>query len=81
MTREEYLNGGAYQTAKRGMDLPQTKLTPLAIVSIRSDVRKRVKLRKEINDTLSNAALAKKWGVHVRTIESVLSYRTGDEIP
>lgn len=81
MTRDEYLNGGYYLVAKRGMELPQTKLTPLAIVQIRADARKREQLRKEIKDTLSNEALARKWNVHVRTIEKVLSYQTGAHIP
>ena len=79
MTREEYLlNPSAH--CKRGWDLPQTKLPPLAVVAIREAARKREAMRKEINETLSNAALAKQWNVHVRTIEKVLSYETARHI-
>lgn len=79
MTREEYLLN-ASSTCKRGWDLPQTKLPPLAILSIRESARRREQLRKEINDTLSNKALAKAWGVHQRTIEKVLTYETARHV-
>jgi hypothetical protein len=80
MNRAEYLvNARLY--CKRGFELPQTKLPPLAIVAIRQAAKRRVELRKEINDTLSNAALAKQWGVHERTIEKVLNYTTAKHIP
>jgi hypothetical protein len=79
MTREEYLmNPSAY--CKRGFDLPQTKLPPLAVVAIREAARKRDQLRAEINQKYSNAALAKQWGVHVRTIEKVLAYETARHV-
>lgn len=67
--------------AARGFDLPQTKLPPLAVVAIRQAARERERMRQEINEKYSNAALAKAWGVHVRTIEKVLSYETGAHIP
>ena len=79
MTRDEYLvNPGAH--CKRGFDLPHTKLPPLAVVSIRESARRREQMRQEITDKYSNAALAKAWGVHVRTIEKVLSYETARHV-
>ena len=79
MKRDEYLlSPGAY--CKRGWDLPQTKLPPLAIKSIRDSAILREKMRKEITEKYSNEALAKAWGVHVRTIEKVLSYETGKHV-
>ena len=79
MKRDEYmLNPSAY--CKRGWDLPQTKLPPLAIKSIRDSDVLREKMRKEITEKYSNEALAKAWGVHVRTIEKVLSYETGRHV-
>lgn len=66
---------------KRGFECWQTKLPEKAVISIREAARKRVELRKQINDTLSNSALAKKWNVHPRTIEKVLSYETARWIP
>ncbi len=68
-------------TAKRGMELSWTKLPPAAIADIRSAAVERDRLRKEITDRLSNKALAKKWGVHHRTVEKVLSYETARHLP
>jgi transcriptional regulator GlxA family with amidase domain len=67
--------------APRGQELPQTKLLDLDIVSIRSAAKQRENLRKHIRENLSNEALAKQYGVHVRTIEKALSYETGSHIP
>lgn len=75
MTRDEYQQRQREFSA-RGMDLPQSKLLPLQIVAIREAAQRREQMRREINDTLSNAALAKAYGVHVRTIEKVLSYES-----
>lgn len=79
MTRTEYLLL-ITPHVKRGMDLPQTKLPPKAIKMIREAAVIREKMRKEITEKYSNAALAKQWGVHPRTIEKVLSYETGKHI-
>lgn len=57
----------------RGLDLPQTKLMPLDVSEIRSAARQRDRLKAHIRENLSNAALAKKFGVHERSIEKVLS--------
>lgn len=75
MTRDEYQQRQREFSA-RGMDLPQSKLTPLEVAAIRAAAVKREQMRREINDTLSNAALAKAYGVHVRTIEKALSYES-----
>ena len=79
MTRDEYqLRAGEF--CKRGFDLPQTKIPPLAVIAIREAARKREQMRAEITAKYSNAALAKEWGVHPRTIEKILSYETGKHI-
>ena len=80
MNRSEYLIR-AKEFCKRGFDLPQTKLPPLAVVAIREAARKRAELRREIDEKYSNAALSKQWRVHVRTIEKVLSHETWRHIP
>lgn len=79
MDRQEYISRRT-EFAPRGQELPQTKLLALDIVSIRSSARQRENLRKHIRDNLSNDALAKQYGVHVRTIEKVLSYETGSYV-
>lgn len=71
MDRAEY-QLRAREFVKRGMELPQSKLTPLEVDAIRSAARQRESLRKHIRDNLSNAALARSFGVHERTVEKVL---------
>ncbi len=71
----------AKANALRGQELPQTKLLDMDIVSIRSAAKQRENLRKYIRENLSNAALAKQYGVHIRTIEKCLTYETGSHIP
>lgn len=80
MNRSEYQSRRT-EFAPRGQDLPQTKLLDLDIITIRSAAKQRSNLRKHIADNLSNAALAKQFGVHIRTIEKVMSYETGCHIP
>ena len=80
MNRDEWeLRAGEF--CKRGFDLPQTKVPPLAVVAIREAARKREQLRREITEKYSNVALAKQWGVHPRTIEKILSYETARHVP
>jgi transcriptional regulator GlxA family with amidase domain len=66
---------------KRGQELPQTKLLEMDVISIRSAARQRESLRQHIKNTLSNEALAKSFGVHVRTIERVLKDETWTHLP
>jgi hypothetical protein len=75
LERGEYLSR-ARSMALRGQDLGQSKLNDDAIESIRSAQAQREKLRAHIKSTLSNEALASIHGVHVRTIEKVLSFET-----
>jgi hypothetical protein len=80
LERGEYLSR-ARSMALRGQELPQTKLLDIDIVSIRSAAKQRESLRKHIRDNLSNEALAKQYGVHLRTIEKCVQYHTGSHIP
>lgn len=79
LSREEYLSRRT-EFAPRGQELPQTKLLAIDIISIRSAARQRESLRQHIKSKLSNDALAKSYGVHIRTIEKVLSYETGGHV-
>lgn len=72
LDRDEYLLR-ARELAPRGQDLPHAKLLDLDVLAIRSAARQRESLRQHIRDNLSNEALARKFGVHVRTVEKVLS--------
>lgn len=74
-TRAQYLLAPA-AFAKRGEELPQAKLTAELVKEIRSARRQREQLRKFIADNLSNEALAKRLGVHVRTIEKAITNET-----
>lgn len=66
----------ARELAPRGQDLPQAKLLEMDIIDIRSAKRQREALLKHIRDNLSNAALARRHGVHERTIEKIVSYES-----
>lgn len=79
LSRPEYQSRRT-EFAPRGHELPQTKLLGLDIVTIRSADRQRKALLQYIRENLSNAALAKQFGVHVRCIEKVLSRETGSHI-
>ena len=65
MTRHEYRNGGALQSARRGNALLHARLTPALVREIRAN---------------RNGMTAKQWaaqiGTHHRTIEKVRSYET-----
>ena len=71
----------AREFAARGQDLPQAKLLDLDVAAIRSAARQREALRKHIRENLSNDALARQFGVHVRTIEKVLSVDSWSHVP
>jgi len=79
MERGEYLSR-ARSMALRGQDLGQSKLNDDAIKEIRSAAVQRENLRQHIRDNLSNDALAKKHGVHIRTIEKATQYHTWSHI-
>ena len=79
LTRDEYLLR-AREFALRGQDLPQTKLLDLDVAAIRSSVRQRENLRKYINENLTNKALAKQYGVSLRTIERLTQHETWSHI-
>ena len=64
----------------RGQDLPQSKLMDLDVVAIRSAKRQRESLLKHIRENLSNAALARQFGVHERSIEKIMSRETWTHI-
>lgn len=80
MDRDTYLRD-AGQFAARGQELPQTKLLDMDVVDIRSAKRQREALLKHIKENLSNEALAKRYGVHPRTIEKALSRETHCNLP
>lgn len=80
MSRNEY-SVRACELAIRGQDLPQSKLLDMDVIDIRSAARQRTKLMQYIRDNLSNAAIAKRHGVHVRSVEKILSYETWGHLP
>lgn len=61
---------------KRGEDLPWSKLSDDDVEIIRSAAKQRENMRKYIKDNLSNEALARQFGVHIRTIEKIQTYET-----
>ena len=79
LERDEYL-ARTHELCARGQDLPQSKLLDMDVISIRSAARQRESLRKHIAENLSNAALAKIYGTHERTIEKILTRETWSHV-
>lgn len=67
LDRSEYLVR-AHEFAKRGEDLPHTKLDRAMLDDIKSAIKQRESLRQYIANNLSNDGLASRFGVHKRTI-------------
>lgn len=67
-------HGTLHATARRGEALPWSKLTESQVREIRHLDEYRLRQIAELNAELSRPAIARKFGVHVRTIEKVLSY-------
>lgn len=80
LDRDTYLRD-AGQYSARGQELPQTKLLDMDVIDIRSAKRQREALLRHIRENLSNEALAKRYGVHPRTIEKALSRETHCALP
>ena len=57
-------------SAKRGSQLPQAKLTEADVRLVLKAIEERDRLKRELAQ-LTNAALAEKFGVHVRTIDRI----------
>ena len=64
----------------RGQDLPQSKLIDLDVIAIRSAKKQREALLKHIRENLSNAALARQFGVRERTIEKAVARETWNHL-
>ena len=79
LERAEYLSR-VHSMALRGTELPHTKLQDEDVMAIRSAARQRNNLRQHIRDNLSNEALARKHGVHIRTVEKVLQHYTWSHV-
>ena len=72
-SRDQYLLR-ATEFAVRGSEHPQAKLTDEQVQEMRSARRQRQALLRHIKENLSNEAMAKKYGVHVRTVEKVVTH-------
>ena len=75
LSRREYLESSE-EFAKRGQELPHSKLLDIDVISIRSAVRQRNNLLTYIRDNLSNDALCKKYGVSEHVISRTVSYES-----
>ena len=75
LDRREYLQQAA-SLAKRGQELPHSKLLDIDVISIRSAVRQRQNLLMYIRDNLSNDALCKQYGVSEHVISRTVAYQS-----
>lgn len=58
---------------KRGSDLPQSKLNEKLVKKIREEYAEGKLEIQKLQNQFSAKGMARKYGVHVRTIEKVLS--------
>lgn len=59
----------------RGTQLPQAKLNEKLVQQIRETIELRTQVRKVLSN-YTNEAIAKEYGVHVRTIDKVVQELT-----
>lgn len=65
---------------KRGMDLPQSKLNEQLVKRIREEYAMGQEEIARLRARYSRKALAKEYGVHIKTIEKVLTYETWSHV-
>lgn len=65
-----------YESAIRGEDLPQSKLTENIVRAIRVQHAAKEAAKRKLDEDFSAAALALRHGVSVNTITKVLTYAT-----
>ena len=75
LDRREYQLQAA-SLAKRGQELPHSKLLDIDVISIRSAVRQRNNLLTYIRENLSNDALCKLYGVSEHVISRTVAYQS-----
>ena len=66
----------ARELACRGQDSPHSKLLDIDVIDIRSASRQRVKMLQYIRENLSNAAIAKRYGISESALEKIVTYQT-----
>ena len=65
-----------YQKCLRGEQLPQSKLTADSVREARKLHREALQSVRELQEEFSAKGLAKRYGVHYRTMEKALSWET-----
>ncbi len=59
-------------SVKRGSQLPWAKLDEAKVADIIAIIERRDALKAELRE-MTNAAIAKRYGVHIKTIDKVIS--------
>lgn len=62
--------------AKRGTDLPWSKLTEAKVADIRREHAYKERQKRDLDAKHSAAAIARREGVHKNTIDKILSFAT-----
>lgn len=73
MTREEY-RSNARLIARRGSECPSAKLDEATVAWIRRTHARKQRLVKKLNERYGVKGIAKRLGLHVRTIERILQH-------
>lgn len=72
MDRREYCATGARLYALHGTELPQAKADEAVVTKIRRLHARKQRLIERLNRDYSAAGLARRFGLHVRTVEKML---------
>ncbi|NHR08375.1 hypothetical protein HA052_24595 [Chromobacterium haemolyticum] len=72
MDRREWQSTGARLYAKHGTELPQAKADEAVVARIRRLHARKQRLIERLNRDYSAAGLARRFGLHVRTVEKML---------
>lgn len=65
-----------YETSKRGVDLPQAKVTPAIVRSIRAEHAAKEALKRELDKRFSLEAIAARYGISKSNVCKITTYQT-----
>lgn len=66
---------------KRGEELPQSKMNEESVIKARRDYERAKILIKKIQSKYTSKGLARKYGIHHRTMDKILSGETWSHLP
>ena len=65
-----------YETARRGVDLPQAKVTDEIVRAIRAEHRAKEKLKRRLDELFSLEAIGRRYGLSKSNVCKITTYAT-----